>query len=61
MSLMEFIVDNGGDIGKTYRLLGRHYIDAGEPSKLDVLIERARKLKSLNTPYIVESIEALKP
>ena len=61
VSLMEFIVDNGGDIGKTYRLLGRHYIDAGEPSKLDVLIERARKLKSLNTPYIVESIEALKP
>lgn len=61
VSLMEFIVENGGDIGKTYRLLGRHYIDAGEPSKLDVLVEKAGELKSLNRPYIVESIEALRP
>ncbi|SCX04737.1 hypothetical protein SAMN02910339_00721 [Lachnospiraceae bacterium YSD2013] len=60
VSLMEYIVENDGDIGKTYRLLARHYLDNGEPSKLDVLIERAGALKSLNRPYIVESIEALK-
>ena len=60
VSLMEYIVDNGGDIGKTYRLLGRHYIDHGESSKIDSLVERAKELKSLNKPYIVESIEALR-
>ena len=59
VSLMEFIIDTGGDIGKTYRLLTRHYIDAGEPSKVDVLLEKAEAMKSINKPYIIASVKDL--
>ena len=57
--LMEFIVETGGDIGKTYRLLTRHYLDAGEPSKVDTLLEKAENMRSLNKPYIIASVKDL--
>ena len=59
VSLMEFIVETGGDIGKTYRLLARHYIDSGEPSKVDILLTKAENMKSLNKPYIIASVKDL--
>ena len=59
VSIMEFIVETGGDIGKTYRLLTRHYLDAGEPSKIDLLLEKAENMKSLNKPYIIASVRDL--
>ena len=57
VSLMEYIVETGGDIGKTYRLLTRHYIDCGEPSKIDGLLQKAEEMRSLNKPYIIASVK----
>lgn len=59
VSLMEYIVETGGDIGKTYRLLTRHYIDSGEPSKVDALLEKADSMRSINKPYIIASVKDL--
>lgn len=60
VGLMEYIVEIGGDIGKTYRLLGKHYLKEGSEDKYEALIASAKKLRSMNAPYIVKSIEELK-
>lgn len=60
ISLMEFIISVGGDIGKTYRLLGKYYLKNSMEDKFMELKKTAEGLRSLNTPYIVKSIEELK-
>lgn len=57
--IMEYLVDIGADIGKTYRLLGTRYKDT-DPGKIDYLISKAEELRSLNKPYIVQFLKDLK-
>ena len=60
ISLMEFLVSTKADIGKTYRLLAKHYLTNGMNDKYDELLKSAGELKSLNTQYILKSIKELK-
>ena len=57
ISLMEFLISTKADIGRTYRLLGKHYLAVGDMDSFAGLKETARELKSLNGPHIVESLE----
>lgn len=57
--IMEYIVSTKADIGKTYRLLAKHYLSNEESDKYNSLIATAKELKSINTKYIVESIEKM--
>lgn len=59
IKLMEYLVSIRADIGKTYRLLGKHYLRNGETGKYEELILKAELLKSLNKPHIVESLKEL--
>ena len=59
-SILEFSVSTKVDIGKTYRLLGKHYLEAGDMPSFDKLIETAKDLKSMNTKYIVASLKEMK-
>lgn len=60
VGLMEYIVSIGGDIGKTYRLLGKYYLKNSMEDKFDELIKSADSLRSLNKPYILQSVKDLK-
>lgn len=60
VGLMEYIVSIGGDIGKTYRLLGKYYLRNSMDDKFDELIKSADSLRSLNKPYILQSVKDLK-
>lgn len=60
VQIMEYLVDTGADIGKTYRLLGKYYITSFKDEKYEELIKKAENLRSLNKPYIVQSIQDLK-
>ncbi len=60
VGLMEYIVSIGGDIGKTYRLLGKYYLKNSMDDKFDALLKSADSLRSLNKPYILQSIKDLK-
>lgn len=60
VGLMEYLVSINADIGKTYRLLGKYYLKHGELDKYDELIVKATNLKSINSPYIAESLKELK-
>lgn len=56
VSVMEYMVSTGVDIGRTYRLLGKYY-KKNSPEKLEGLLKTAEGLRSLNKPYIVQSIK----
>lgn len=60
VGLMEYIVSIGGDIGKTYRLLGKYYLKNSMEDKFDELLKSADSLRSLNKPYILQSVKDLK-
>lgn len=60
VELMEYIVSIGGDIGKTYRLLGKYYLRNSMEDKFDELLKSADSLRSLNKPYILQSVKDLK-
>lgn len=60
VGLMEYIVSIGGDIGKTYRLLGKYYLRNSMEDKFDELLKSADSLRSLNKPYILQSVKDLK-
>lgn len=60
VELMEYIVSVGGDIGKTYRLLGKYYLRNSMEDKFDELLKSADSLRSLNKPYILQSVKDLK-
>lgn len=61
IKMMEYLVEIRADIGKTYRLLGRHYIETDQMEKFDTLLKAAGELKSLNTKYICEALRDMKP
>lgn len=60
VNIMEFLVSTNADIGRTYRMLGKYYLKNGKISEFESLIGIATELKSINSPYIVESLEQLK-
>ena len=60
VKLMEFMVSTGSDIGKTYRLLGKYYLKHGREEDYEKLIEACDLTRSLNKPYIIESLKELK-
>lgn len=60
VSLMEYIVSVGGDIGKTYRLLGKYYIKNSMGDKYENLLKSIESLRSLNKTYILQSVKDLK-
>lgn len=59
IKLMEFAVSTKCDIGKTYRLLAKHYISEGHPEKVQELIATIDETRSLNKVHIKESLEAM--
>ena len=58
--IMEFMVSTKCDIGKTYRLLGKYYLQRNENDKFDNLISTIDEIKSINKEYIKESVLKLK-
>lgn len=59
IEIMEYVVSTKADIGRTYRLLAKHYLETGDEEKYHSLIETAKSLKSMNTKYIVESLQKM--
>ena len=58
--LLEFIVATNGDIGETYRLLAKHYLQTGEEEKYEDLLSSIKRIHSINKNHIYESVEKLK-
>lgn len=59
LTVMEYIVEIGGDIGKSYRLLAKEYRNNNDSEKYQWLLDRAEALKSLNKPYIVKAVKEI--
>ena len=59
VKIMEFCVDTGADIGRTYRLLAKHYLTTLNEAKYNELLQKAEELRSLNKPHIIESVKEL--
>lgn len=57
VKLMEFLISTKVDIGRTYRLLGRYYLNNGCSDDFERLKKTASELKSLSGPHIVESLK----
>lgn len=60
ISIMEYLVSTKADIGRTYRLLAKHYKENGLMSEYDNLIAVAKELKSLNSNSITEWLKEFK-
>lgn len=60
VKIMEFMVSTGSDIGKTYRLLGKYYLKNKREEDFEGLYEKLEFTRSLNKPYIIESLNDLK-
>ena len=60
VKLMEFCVETKCDVGKTYRLLGKYYLNNGEIDKYNALLTTIDETKSINKEHIKESLYALK-
>ncbi|MCR5279102.1 MAG: hypothetical protein K6E19_06635 [Lachnospiraceae bacterium] len=54
--IMEFLVSTRVDIGRTYRLLARYYLNNGRSDDFEGLKRTASELKSLSGPHILESL-----
>lgn len=50
--IMEYLISVKCDIGKTYRILGRHYLDTGNTDGFDKLVKTIGETRSLNQDYI---------
>lgn len=59
VTVMEFAVSTGTDVGKTYRLLADFYLKEGNREAVDKLMETAKGLKTLNQKAIVRSLTEL--
>jgi len=57
--IMEFLVSTNVDIGRTYRLLAKHYLACGRSEAFAELKKTAGELKSLNGPHILKSLEEM--
>ncbi len=60
VKLMEFCVRTKCDVGKTYRLLAKYYLNNGEIDKYNALLTTIDETKSINKEHIKESLYALK-
>lgn len=58
-ALLEFAVDCRADSSKIFSMLAKLYLDAGEPERIDRLIEIAKTYDSLSGRMIVQSLNAL--
>lgn len=59
--LLEFALDTGTDISKSYILLARIYSETNQFEKKNRLVAQAKKLNSVMTPSILRSIEEFLP
>lgn len=59
VKVMEFMVSVRADIGKTYRMLGKYYLNNSKMDKYEELIKISQSLKSMNASNITESIKDL--
>lgn len=60
LSILEFSISTNADVGKSYRLLGKHYLEIGDTDSFDKLMDRAKDLKSMNAKYIYASLKDMK-
>lgn len=58
--LLEFAVDCRADSSKIFSMLAKLYQDAGEPERIDNLLEIAKTFDSLSGRMIVQSLSTLK-
>lgn len=58
--LLEFAVDCRADSGKIFSMLAKLYQDAGEPERIDHLLEIAKTFDSLSGRMIVQSLNTLR-
>lgn len=58
--LLEFAVDCRADSSKIFSMLAKLYQDAGEPERIDSLLEIAKTFDSLSGRMIVQSLSTLK-
>lgn len=58
--LLEFAVDCRADSSKIFSMLAKLYQDAGEPERIDSLLEIAKTFDSLSGRMIVQSLNTLK-
>jgi hypothetical protein len=57
IEVLEFAINTGTDVSKSYYLLASFYKEAGTPEKIDSLIEKASNLKSLLKDSIVQNLQ----
>jgi hypothetical protein len=57
INVLEFAVDTGTDVSKSYYLLADLYKENGTPEKIAGLISKAQNLKSLMKDSIVQKLE----
>jgi hypothetical protein len=58
IEVLEFAIDTGTDVSKSYYLLASLYKEAGTPEKIYDLILKAQNLKSLLKDSIVQNLQA---
>lgn len=54
--IMEFAIETGTDISKTYFLLAEYWFQKGEPGRIQYLLEVANTLRSSNKDFIVRRL-----
>jgi hypothetical protein len=57
IEVLEFAVDTGTDVSKSYYLLADLYKENGTPEKISDLVEKARNIKSLLKDSIVQNLQ----
>lgn len=60
IKMMEYLISIKCDIGKTYRILGRHYINTGNDEAFENLIKTIGETKSMNQDYIRDDLQKMK-
>ena len=60
IELMEFSVSTKSDVGKTYRLLAKHYLEKNENDKFDNLLNTIKETRSLNKDNILTSLTSMR-
>lgn len=58
--VLEWAVDTGSDISPTYKTLCQIYIDAGEPSSIDILYDKASHITTLSGSIILSTINSFR-
>ena len=58
--LLEFAVDSRADSSKIFSMLAKIYQDAGEPGRIDRLLEIAKTFDSLSGRMIIQTLNSLR-